>query len=125
MRKVIERRCKAQRSKRPACRGVARFRAVAEREQRLLAAGRDAGTGDPQNLFKLKVRLCSGARSLRERAVVTDIAAQVRERNEDLARVAHPAAMTGKRQRFGRAAQLPEGGMLEQERRVVPGQLAP
>ena len=67
------------------CRCVARLRAVAEREQRFLAAGRCPRLRNGENLLDGEVRRFEMPGRAREGAVVTDIPAQVSERDEDLA----------------------------------------
>ena len=68
-------------------RAVAQLRLVAEREQRLLAAGRCAGARDRQHLVEREIGALALARRLREGAVVADVAAELRQRDEDLARI--------------------------------------
>jgi len=73
---------------------VALLRAVAEREQRLLAPEPPAGLGDRHDLLRGKERPFEPGRRLGERAVVAVVPAQHRERDEDLARVGDGAAVS-------------------------------
>ena len=77
----------AQRRQRIARRLVAQLRLVAQGEQRLGAARRLAGAGDGEHLVGRQVGRLAGPRPLGEGAVVADVAAQVGQRNEDLARI--------------------------------------
>ena len=92
---VIERRGMAERRERRARRRVTEFRLVAEREQRFGAAGGGAGAGNAENLFGRHIGRCAAARRLREGAVVATVAAEMRERNEHLARIGHDGAVAG------------------------------
>ncbi len=90
---VLQRRRAAERRQLLARRAVAQLRLVAEREQRLAAAGGGAGAGDLQHLVERQVRALAALRRRRERAVVADVAAELRQRDEDLRRVRdEPAA---------------------------------
>ena len=73
---------------------IALLRLVAEREERLAAAGRRTLPRHLHRLVQRHVRPLAGPRRLRERAVVAHVAAELRERDEDLARVADGAAET-------------------------------
>ena len=66
---------------------VAKLRLVAQREEDFLAVRRLPGARDRQHFVEREVRGLAGPRSLRERAVVTSIATEFRERHEHLARV--------------------------------------
>ena len=68
---------------------VAQLGLVAEREERLVAAGVAALHGDREHLVGRHVAALAAARRPRERAVVADVAAEVRERDEDLGRERH------------------------------------
>ena len=85
----------AERRKLLARRAVAQFRLVAECEQCLMAARIGAGTGNGQNLVAVEINAFALPRRLGEGAVVADVAAELGQRNEDLARVRHQPAMTG------------------------------
>ena len=80
-----------------ACRPVAQLGLVAEREQRLVAAGQPPCLGDREHLVLAHVAALAAPRRARERAVVADVAAEVRERNEDLRRERHVAASASTR----------------------------
>ena len=72
---------------------VAQLGLVAEREERLGAAGRGAGARDREHLVLGQVRALAAPRRPRERAVAADVAAERRQRDEDLRRVGdEPAA---------------------------------
>ena len=66
---------------------VAQLGLVAEREERLAATGRGAGARDREHLVLGQVRALAAARRPRERAVAADVAAERRQRDEDLRRV--------------------------------------
>ena len=74
--------------------------AVAEGEQRLLAAHRRAGAGDVEHLVRRQERRLALRAQLprrrHERAVVAAVAAQVGERDEHLAAVGHDARPAGR-----------------------------
>ena len=70
-------------------RPVAQLGLVAEREQRLVAAGEPPAFGDREHLLLAHVAALAAPRRPGERAVVADVAAEVRERDEDLRRVGH------------------------------------
>ena len=78
-----------------ASRAVAQLGLVAEREERLAAAGRDALARDLEGLVDGQVGALASPRRPRERAVVAHVPAQHRERDEDLRRVgdADPVAL--------------------------------
>ncbi len=68
-------------------RAVAKFGLVAEGEQRLGAARRLTRAGDGQHLVGGQIYRMPGAGAFGEGAVVTDVTAQLRQRNEHLPRV--------------------------------------
>ncbi len=72
---------------------VALLRLLAEREERLLAAGLPPGLGDGDHLVRRQEGRLRLGRGLRERAVVADVAAQLRQRDEHLAGVRHGVAV--------------------------------
>ncbi len=74
---------------------IAQLRLVAEGEQGLLAAGLLAGAGDGEDLLAREERLHILLRRVGEGAVVADVAAELGQRNEDLARIGHRAAVEG------------------------------
>ena len=64
---------------------VPQLRLIAEREERLRAAGHRPGTGDREHLFRGEIGRPSRAWPLGEGAVMADIPAKMGERNENLA----------------------------------------
>jgi hypothetical protein len=70
---------------------ITQLRLVAQREQRLLAAGRSPGASDLEHVVDRQVGFRQVTRPMRERAVVTHVAAELRQRDEDLARIADRA----------------------------------
>ena len=86
-REVLERRRAAEPGELLAGHPVAQLRLVAEREQRLGAARRGAGPGDLEHLLLAHERAFAAPRRPGERAVAADVAAQRRQRDEDLRRV--------------------------------------
>ena len=103
---VVDGRVVAVRGEPLACRGVALLGALAEGEQRLVAAGPGAGTGDGEHVVGVEVGLVQAGGRLRERAVAAAVAAQHRERDEDLGGVGHPGAGGGVTDGAGPARQL-------------------
>src|SRR5438876_8764713 len=67
-----------------ACGPVPELGLVPEREERFAAAGALARACDRQHLVDRHVRALAAPRGPRERAVVADVAAELRERDEDL-----------------------------------------
>ena len=86
-RQVLDRRLAAERPKLLARDLVAELRLVAEREERLGAAGRRTGAGDVEHLVGRKVGALAAAGRAGEGAVVADVPAELRQRDEDLGRV--------------------------------------
>ena len=84
---VLERRLAAERAQLLARDLVAQLGLVAEREERLAAAGRRARARDREHLVLGHERALAAARRARERAVAADVAAERRQRDEDLRRV--------------------------------------
>ena len=86
-----------------ACHPVALLGLVAEGEQRFAAARGGACAREGENLVDRHVRALSAPGRVSERAVVTDVAAELRQRDEDLRRVGHEAAVSllAKRPSFG------------------------
>jgi hypothetical protein len=66
---------------------VAALRLVPEREERLVAAGLGTRARDLEHLVAAHVRTFAVAGRLREGAVVADVPAELRQRDEDLGRV--------------------------------------
>ena len=87
----------AEPGQRLARRAVAQFRLVAQREERLMAAGARPGRGDRQHLVGIEIGGLAAARRMGEGAVVADVAAQLGQRDEDLARIGDEAAMAPRR----------------------------
>src|SRR5207302_3519088 len=100
---VLEGRCAPERRELLAGHAVPPFRFVAEREQRLTTADGGTGTRNGKSLIDRQVRALPTSRRLGEGAVVTDVAAELRQRDEDLRRVGHEAAVSlnAKRPSFG------------------------
>ena len=84
---VLERRLAAERAQLLARDLVAQLGLVAEREERLATAGGRAGARDREHLLLRHERALAAARRPRERAVAADVAAERRQRDEDLRRV--------------------------------------
>ena len=82
-----------ERGQRLARDAVAALRLVAEREQRLVAAGPGAGLGDGNGLVDRQIWRAQVARRLGERAVAADVTAEPRQRDEHLGRVADQDGM--------------------------------
>jgi len=74
-------------------RRVAQLGALAQGEQRLVAARRQAGPGDVDDLVVRQVGVGEARRGLGERAVAAAVLAEHRERDEDLGGVGHPVAV--------------------------------
>ena len=83
---VLERRLAAELPQLVARDAVAELRLVAEREERLVTAGGRARAGDREHLVLGQVRALAAAGRVRERAVVADVPAELRQRDEDLRR---------------------------------------
>ena len=72
---------------------VAQLGLVAEGEERLLAAGRSTCAGDREHLLARQIGALAPARCCRKRAIMADVAAEPRERDEHLARIGDAAAV--------------------------------
>ena len=70
-------------------RPVAKLRFVAEREQSFFAAGPDPSACDGPHGVVRQIGRLTGARRMGKGAVVTDVAAKLGQRNEDLAGIGH------------------------------------
>ena len=92
-REVLERRLATERGELVTGGAVPQLRLVAQREQCLAATGRGPGAGNGEDLVDGHVRALAAARGLRERAVVADVATQLRQRDEDLRRVRDDAPL--------------------------------
>ncbi len=90
---IGEGRVMAEPSQVLARRGIAQFGLVAQCEQRLMAAGAGTGAGDRQHLVGVEIGGLAATRRMGEGAVMADVAAQLGQRDEDLARIGHEAAM--------------------------------
>ena len=104
---------------------VAQLGLVAESEQRLAAAGGRAGAGDPEHLVDRHVGTLTAPRRVRECAVVADVAAELRQRDEDLRRIRDETTVTLIAQRPRVCTELVErpGEELHQQsldRRMAP-----
>ena len=84
---------------------IAQFGFVAQSEKRFLAARGDAGARDSQDLIERQIGSLSFPRRMRERAVVAHVPAELRERNENLARVGDDSAVRCVSPSRGRAHQ--------------------
>jgi hypothetical protein len=58
-----------------------------------VAAGTRTGAGDLQNLRGAQISRLAGARRMGKGAVMTDVAAELGQRDEDLARIRYQVAM--------------------------------
>ena len=83
---VLDRRLAPERLELLAGGPVAALGLVAEREEGLVTARRRAGLRDREHLVGGHVGTLAPFRRLRERAVVADVAAELRQRDEDLRR---------------------------------------
>ena len=99
---VLDRRAEPERLELLARSPVAQLRLVAQGEERLAATGALARACHLEHLVEAQVGTLAPARRPRERAVVTDVAAELRQRDEDLravgderpcARLAHGARL--------------------------------
>ena len=86
-RHIIDRRRATELLELVARSAVPELRLVAEREQRLAAPGRSPGARNLQDLVDRHVCALSTARRARERAVVADVATELRQRDEDFRRI--------------------------------------
>jgi hypothetical protein len=86
-REVLDRRLAAERSQLLARRPVTALRLVAEREERFAATGDRPGPRDLEHLLLGHVRALAASRRPGEGAVVANVPAELRQRDEDLRRV--------------------------------------
>ena len=107
-REILERRRAAEVGQLIARRAVAQLRFVAEREERLATARGRAGGGDLDHLVDRQVGALAPARRGGERAVVAHVAAQLRQRDEDLRRIGDEAARACVPQAAGLGRQILE-----------------
>ncbi len=117
VREVLERGRETERGELLAGGAVAQLGLVAEREQRLVAARGGARPGDGEHLIDAHVGPCAARRRRREGAVMADITAQMRQRDEHLARVADARPEALPRELGGAGEQPRQAGLgLEQPR---------
>ena len=125
---IRQSRVVAEPRQRLARRGIAQFGLVAEREQRLVAAGRGAGAGDRQHLLGVEIDRLARPRRMGEGAVMAHVAAQLGQRDEHLARIGDEVAMAPVAQRRRRAHQRRQlGGVAvgQRQRRFAGKPLSP
>src|SRR6516162_6505470 len=102
---------------------VAQLRLVAEREQRLLAA---CGTTRPRNgkrFVEGQIRPLVLTRRMSKRAVMTNVAAKLGQRNKNLARIRDDGAVGGVAPAGGRAHERGKVAVHERER-FLAGEIA-
>ena len=116
---VLERRVAPERCELVPRRAVAQLGLVAEREQRLAAPDRGTRARDRQHLVDRHVGGLAATRRPRERAVVTDVPAELRQRDEDLRRVRDQPAVALVAERPGLGAQLVERPVEQLHRRSL------
>ena len=85
--KIIDGGLVSERVQRLARRAIAQLRLVAEREQRLRAAGGRSGAGDGEHFIRGQIGGLPRARPLGEGAIVADVTAKMGKRNEHLTRI--------------------------------------
>ena len=100
---VLERRLTSERCELLPRDAVAGLGPVAEREERLGAASVRPGSGDREHLVLGQIGALAAPRRPRERAIAADVAAERRQRDEDLRRVRdeRPGALRTKTPRLG------------------------
>ncbi len=86
---VFDRRRVSQRSQFFLCLLISQLRLVAQRKERFTTVGGCPPLGDIEDLIEIQVGSLPRSRRLGERAVVTDVAAQLGEGDEHLSRVGH------------------------------------
>ena len=91
-REVLDRRLAPELGQLLARDPVAALGLVAEREQRLAATRRGAGACDLEHFVRGQVRPLAAARRPREGAVVADVPAELRQRDENLRRICDDGA---------------------------------
>ncbi len=109
----------AERGELLARRAVAQLGLVAEREEGLAAAGLLARAREREHLVDRQVGPLAAARRPRERAVVADVAAELRQRDEDLRAVGHERSRAG-----ARAARAPSPSAPPVGGRAAPPRLS-
>src|SRR5581483_5127013 len=105
-------------------RAVAALGLVAEGEERLVAAGLGARARDLEHLVRAEVRALAAARRGGERAVVADVAAELRQRDEDLGRVRDEEARAALRAQRPRRLEQIGGVQLRKRKGIGPPQHA-
>ena len=103
---------------------VAKLRLVAEREERLRAAGGRACASDREDLVCGKIRGLSRPRPLGESAIVADITTEMGKWNEHLARIREMAAMPLVAQTARGVDQFRERGLFEPDRKRFVARIA-
>src|SRR5436309_494773 len=103
---VLESRCAPERGELLACDAITQFRFVTEREQRLATAGGRTGARKGEDLLDRQIGTFPALRRLREGAVVTDIAAKLGQRDEDLRRIGHEPSVSPIAKRPSLGAQI-------------------
>jgi hypothetical protein len=86
-REVLERRLATERSELVAGRAVAQLGLVSEREERLVTARLGTRPRNGEHFLLGHVRALAAPGRPRKRAVVADVPAELRQRDEDLGRV--------------------------------------
>src|SRR5699024_6942083 len=69
------------------------FGLIAEREQRFAATGRLPRPGDLQHLVRCQIGALSLSRRMRESTIMTDVATELRQGNEDFTREGYHISM--------------------------------
>src|SRR5262249_18302443 len=110
-REILERGTAAQLLELVAGGAVAKLGLVAQREERFVTARRGTGGGGLEHSLAAHVRPLTGARRLREGAVMADVPAELRQRDEDLRRVGDEPAVA-------RVAKAPRLGAELAERAI-------
>ena len=103
---------------------VAKLRLVAEREERLRAAGGRACASDRKHVVRGKVGGLARAWPLGEGAIVADVPAKMGERNEHLARIRKMAPMPLVAQTTRGVDQLRERRLLQPDRKRLVARIA-
>ena len=93
-REILHRAGGAERIERPPRRLVFELGLVAEREQRFGAAGFAPGVRDGQHLVRREIGAGPAPGPLHEGAIAAGVAAEPRQRDEDLARIGDDAVVT-------------------------------
>ena len=122
---IFQRRLGAERAQSIAGRRVTQLRLVAQREQRLLAAGGLAPAGDVEHGLGREVVRLGLARRVRERAVVAHVPAQLGQRDEHLLGEAHVRAVAGEAEPLRQRRERGEVVAFGQRHRLERGQAPP